>query len=204
MCNCTRSYSLSHHAREAVAEQRKMFETIDARLDAIQQQRPSGTGLQDSSVSKPAALGDSAQGIGSLLLGRLEWGAHLQGQQLDKIDWEMRLIRAILHPTDDQPGTMVSEVELSDDRLKLCYQRFLQRLEYSQMDDRHMKIDEAYEETFRWIWEQDDGTDRQWSSFPDWLESPTSLYWVTGKVSPLYISLPNSPTSTSELDERKW
>lgn len=157
-----------------------MLGTMDAKLDAMQQQRLSETDLPGSSIS-PVTPADSVQGIGSLLLDRLRRGAHLQGQPVDISGWEKRLITAILQSTDDQSGTRVVNSELSHDRLNLVNQRFLQKLEYRQMKDRHAKIDEAYEDTFKWIWERTPNTDQQWSSFPSWLEWPTSLYWVAGK-----------------------
>lgn len=78
-----RSDLLSRHAQEAVTEQRKMFDNIDAKLDAMHQQGASDTDLPDSSMPERAKSNNAANGIGSLLLDRLNWEARLQGQPVD-------------------------------------------------------------------------------------------------------------------------
>lgn len=185
----TRSYLYSRHARQAVVEQQTMLNVIDAKLDAIHQQDASDLNPPDLSMPERVPAEDSPDGMGSLLLNRLNWGAYLQGQPVEISGWEKQLVTAILQSTDDQSGTIVSQLKLSDDRLKLVHRRFLRRLEYAQMDDRHMRIEEAYENTFRWIWGREQNTEQQWSNFPNWLESPSQLYWVTGKVSATSIIL---------------
>lgn len=173
-------------------EQRKRFDVIDAKLDAIQQQDHSDTHLPASSMPERVAAEDSTRGIGSLLLNRLNWGVHLQGQSVDVSGWERQLVSAILQSTDKQLEKTTSTLDLSNARLQLVRRRFLQRLEYPQMDDRHVRIEKAYENTFQWIWESNPITEQPWSNFPNWLESDSSLYWVTGKVNapPIVLSRP--------------
>lgn len=160
-----------------------MFDAIDTKIEALQRQSAPKADLPDSLRPDHVAVNDSSRGTGTLLLEGLKLGAHVQGQSVDMENWELQLVQRILQHADDQSGPRFQRPELSDDRLELVHRRFLERIKYAQMDDRQTRIDEAYEQTFGWIWENNQSTDLQWSSFPDWLSSSSSLYWVTGKVS---------------------
>jgi hypothetical protein len=52
------------------------------------------------------------------------------------------------------------------------------------MADRHERIAEAYEETFKWLYRPpNEGTD-SWDDFVKWIEdgSQPNIYWITGKA----------------------
>ncbi|KAK1713466.1 hypothetical protein BDP67DRAFT_435703 [Colletotrichum lupini] len=59
---------------------------------------------------------------------------------------------------------------------------FLASFAYKVMDDRHSRIIEAHQETFRWIFEHPSAGFEKWSNFKDWLKSDSKLYWITGKA----------------------
>ncbi|KAK1503021.1 uncharacterized protein CCOS01_09179 [Colletotrichum costaricense] len=59
---------------------------------------------------------------------------------------------------------------------------FLASFAYKVMDDRHSRIIEAHQETFRWIFEHPSAGSEKWSNFKDWLKSDSKLYWITGKA----------------------
>jgi len=58
-------------------------------------------------------------------------------------------------------------------------------LKFSAMHHREEAIPKAYEDTFKWIFEDPRkyGEDGRWSSFPRWLESSENdVCWITGKA----------------------
>ncbi|KAK2613214.1 hypothetical protein N8I77_000140 [Diaporthe amygdali] len=69
--------------------------------------------------------------------------------------------------------------------------RFLQSLKYPDFNQRRNQIDNAYNETFQWIFvgnhEDGSGEDYEhfseikWASFSNWLRSTNTLYWISGK-----------------------
>ncbi|KAK4202850.1 hypothetical protein QBC40DRAFT_195481 [Triangularia verruculosa] len=59
-------------------------------------------------------------------------------------------------------------------------------LRFSSMHRRGESIPQAYKDTFSWVFEaprRDDQDGELWSSFPEWLEDPSTnqIYWITGK-----------------------
>ena len=50
------------------------------------------------------------------------------------------------------------------------------------MTDRHDRIVEAYERSFRWIYRDDEQRQSAWMSFVDWPEGGYDLYWITEKA----------------------
>lgn len=70
--------------------------------------------------------------------------------------------------------------KLTDEDVRLFNVSLLQWLRFSELDYRHEKISEAYEQTFEWIFRPP--PQNQWSDFIEWLESNTDhLYWISGK-----------------------
>lgn len=49
------------------------------------------------------------------------------------------------------------------------------------MDARQETVEEAHQETFRWIFDDRNEQQSGWSNFREWLDSPKQLYWITGK-----------------------
>jgi effector-binding domain-containing protein len=96
-----------------------------------------------------------------------------------------------------------------EEREQFTRSRILERLQFTFMNGRYEKIEEAYKKTFDWILQEngdqtvatsvtasgeapgDDRTDWEghqnprkigkWDSFTQWLHSQQSLYWITGK-----------------------
>jgi hypothetical protein len=64
-------------------------------------------------------------------------------------------------------------------------ERIIASLKFNAMEDRHERIAEAYKKTFEWIFSDPDTEPckkASWISFSKWLESSSSLYWITGKA----------------------
>lgn len=91
------------------------------------------------------------------------------------------LIAAIYQENEslDVRGAFPSIPRRRLDRLRTI---FLNRLCYSGMEDRELRIAKAYERTFEWIFSDQHPQQGRWISFKDWLESNSRLYWVTGKA----------------------
>lgn len=91
----------------------------------------------------------------------------------------------------------------NDQRQELFQSQILERLRFTEMEDRLETIAEAHKKTFDWIFY--DGQEyelrqnqspspeaaesvsnpiptRQWSNFPHWLRGEETLYWITGKA----------------------
>lgn len=73
----------------------------------------------------------------------------------------------------------------------LVHTKILKSLNYPTMKTRYEDVAEAYPKTFRWLF--DDSTtpvltslqsksERSWSSFTDWLQSGSGVYWINGKA----------------------
>ncbi|KAF2258488.1 hypothetical protein CC78DRAFT_526195 [Lojkania enalia] len=56
----------------------------------------------------------------------------------------------------------------------------LSTLRFLGMIDRHDSIPKAHRKTFEWIF-NDPEPQTTWTSFSSWLQSPSNLYWITGK-----------------------
>lgn len=67
-------------------------------------------------------------------------------------------------------------------REKQLGQRLIDTLHFSEMMDRQERIAEAYTKTFQWIYDEPRARDKDWSNFAEWLESDSTLYWITGKA----------------------
>ncbi|KAI1493928.1 hypothetical protein F5X96DRAFT_619896 [Biscogniauxia mediterranea] len=77
-----------------------------------------------------------------------------------------------------------ADVSLDKDDPDLC-KSILDSLVFQSLTHREKAISEAYEQTFRWVFE-DPRVDQQgkamWSNFPAWLQGDSdSMYWVAGK-----------------------
>lgn len=59
----------------------------------------------------------------------------------------------------------------------------LESLRFTAIGDRQNAIDEAYEKTFEWIFQENDPRDvRSWSNFTSWLKKGSGIYWINGKA----------------------
>lgn len=69
---------------------------------------------------------------------------------------------------------------LTADEFKRFNEGLLGWIRFTELQYRHEKIAEAYEETFQWIFKPQ--PEDHWSNFVDWTQSDTEpLYWITGK-----------------------
>jgi hypothetical protein len=58
----------------------------------------------------------------------------------------------------------------------------LNSLQFQAITAREERIAEAHVRTFEWIFESSRSSARPWSSFGDWLQTGSGLYWITGKA----------------------
>lgn len=73
-------------------------------------------------------------------------------------------------------------------KLENFARQLLRKLPFESMRRREEQVPEAHEKTFGWVFQppdaqhtEENGT-RSWTSFVDWLENGSSLYWITGKA----------------------
>ncbi|KPM46174.1 hypothetical protein AK830_g275 [Neonectria ditissima] len=97
--------------------------------------------------------------------------------------WSSSTVAAVTKtysPTQDELYFDVSE---HDDTF--CGNAITESLRFRSSDARETAIPNAYQQTYKWIFEkpqQGVRTQRTWSSFVSWLEEPsTDIYWITGK-----------------------
>jgi hypothetical protein len=55
-------------------------------------------------------------------------------------------------------------------------------LRFETMTHRYETISEAHQRTFEWIFRDPEEEDLPWSSFTDWAESGSGIYWINGKA----------------------
>ncbi|KAF6814856.1 P-loop containing nucleoside triphosphate hydrolase [Colletotrichum sojae] len=97
------------------------------------------------------------------------------------------IIHGIRRPQRDQDGESTmhdapAPIHISRKKEIDLQKRFLAKLQYRGMDSRQTRITEAQEKTFRWTFEAPPAGKRTWANFKEWLESDSSLYWITGKA----------------------
>ncbi|GKT94312.1 hypothetical protein Ct61P_12162 [Colletotrichum tofieldiae] len=112
----------------------------------------------------------------------------LDVQSGERLASAQRLRDGILRRILSTPGSTVHlaagdypTTDLSDPRQEELQAAFLASLVYDVMDDRHSRIIEAHEKTFRWLFQPPSEDTAKWANFKEWLESDASLYWITGK-----------------------
>lgn len=67
-------------------------------------------------------------------------------------------------------------------RLLMIEDGVLGSLSFTSISDRLESLDLPYHDTFQWIYEDQESSDRPWSSFVEWLRSGTGIYWINGKL----------------------
>ncbi|KAF6793382.1 P-loop containing nucleoside triphosphate hydrolase, partial [Colletotrichum musicola] len=97
------------------------------------------------------------------------------------------IIHCMRRPQRDQDGesTMhdaLAAIHLTRTRELGLQRRLLANLRYHGMDSWEARIIKAHKETFQWIFEAPPDGERTWANFSEWLESDSSLYWITGKA----------------------
>lgn len=125
----------------------------------------------------------SAEGIGPSLLDFLTSKIDPLDRANRKSDWQKSLVAALYQESENSPKSDISTPCVPDNRRETLVSVFLDRLCYFGMKDREERIAKAYENTFRWIWEDRFPSEKRWPNFIEWLESDSQkLYWITGKV----------------------
>lgn len=69
--------------------------------------------------------------------------------------------------------------------LKTCksaQEDLLSSLHYPEHAARRENVKPSWENTFQWIFQEDDGKPRRWSNFNEWLRDNSSVYWISGKA----------------------
>lgn len=113
-----------------------------------------------------------------------------------------------LHERFDQALEQVSkqhEREKQEQVDQELRNRFLERLRFADMNVRIQTVEEAYEETFRWVFDQPH-EDQKWSNFGLWLENGGGTFWISGKAGSGKSTLMNFIVQNPETKERldKW
>ncbi|KAH8784376.1 hypothetical protein BGZ57DRAFT_757700 [Hyaloscypha finlandica] len=79
-------------------------------------------------------------------------------------------------------------------------------LRFETMTNRYETISEAHQRTFEWIFRDPEEEDLPWSSFIDWTESGSGIYWINGKAgsgkSTLMRFIVDDPRTRGHL--QKW
>lgn len=70
----------------------------------------------------------------------------------------------------------LSSIQLSQQRRQHLEKIFVSRIRYDTIQERELTIKDAYQGTFRWIFDDEDT-----SGFKNWLSSDGKLYWIIGK-----------------------
>ncbi|KAI8936526.1 hypothetical protein NX059_006930 [Plenodomus lindquistii] len=136
----------------------------------------------------------------------------------DKTEQRVEVIRAVKVKRWDPSNSedvarfshlLQSDIVEQDVETRFC-EMVLARLFFTDMDHRYEAIPEAYENTFRWLFDQDrDSNGAGWDSYTDWLSANDghNIYWITGKPgsgkSTLMKYLSQEPQTTTYLENWK-
>jgi hypothetical protein len=139
--------------------------------------------MQTSLVSSMKKVNASTESIGERFLEFIKESQIWQGHYVTDCDrWRTEIIEAIHQDNSDFAG----QISLSHGKQeKLLLGKLIRLLRFEEMTDRHERIAEAYEETFQWIFNDEDVDSVEeptWSNFPKWLQAESTLYWITGKA----------------------
>ncbi len=124
----------------------------------------------------------SKEGIGVVLLEILTSDIGFARPSKVMQNLEKDLITAIYKKGGSGSMSLSSVPSISTHRHKDLYKIVLDRLRYPDMEDRKGRIVQAYEKTFRWIFQDALSQQNRWSNFREWLESDSQIYWITGKA----------------------
>jgi len=104
-------------------------------------------------------------------------------RDLDRsMKWQGELINAIYRSHAQKPSNaqLGKEPEnskyLDHGEMKFFKEIILKDLGFGELEDRHDRITEAHEKTFRWIYEEP-RTRKTWASFPRWMQSKKQYYF---------------------------
>lgn len=111
-------------------------------------------------------------GIGTAFLRRID----------ESERWQAELIRGIKRMQNQNPDFVSEEPSRWHQQDTLLFtEHVLSRLFFRNMEDRQHRIPEAYQQTYEWIFTDNNMISGKGSSYTDWLEKQSGLYWITGK-----------------------
>lgn len=120
------------------------------------------------------------QGLGSILIAYIVNGVNASSSgQLSQVLGD-RLLNAV-YDRGMPPINEDSVFNIPNNRRATLEKRFISKLRYDGMYDRELRVAEAHQETFHWIFETGE-QEQPWANFREWLESDQLLYWITGKA----------------------
>src|ERR1700753_2092784 len=99
-----------------------------------------------------------------------------------QLNWRRELISTIYEEHEDEDEQSHPPPTISSEKSEDLQTVFLDRLRFDAMDDRERRIAQAYDQTLRWVFEENQPEQKRWSNFVEWLEGDGSLYWITGKA----------------------
>ena len=168
----------SQQAQQSIEQQKDVL----SKLGAIRQQDCETSGIKDSLNIDHDAIGNAILGALQARIDESQPEGGIENTRADAETLQNALLSDILHDESSRNLTNdVSALALSRYRLQQLQKIFLSRLDYRGMQDRAERIAKAHEATFQWIFaDNSDQTDR-WTIFRHWLESDSTLYWITGK-----------------------
>ncbi|KXH42773.1 hypothetical protein CNYM01_03796 [Colletotrichum nymphaeae SA-01] len=175
--------SLLHSLREYAAKSEEQQIAILEKLDIIQDN--TGTLTSTSIVEGQEA---SWNAPGDAVIAFIVRSLDAEPEEREKSAMELRqgILQRILLNTSSRVNHSEEvgppSINLPRDREKQLQATILASFVYDVMDDRHSRIIDAHEETFRWIFEHPKEDPGKWSDFKDWLKSDDQLYWITGKA----------------------
>jgi hypothetical protein len=143
------------------------------------------------------------------LLGRIELLADNQKSRTDAVEEMKRIAKEVgADYTTQGPLTerIVRDVKQSEVKRRLAVaEAIIGSLWFPAMTDREEAIEEAHQETFKWIFEEQSGS-LPWDNFVEWLINGSGVYWVNGKAasgkSTLMRYIHNHPQTIKYLE--KW
>ncbi|KAH7166528.1 hypothetical protein EDB81DRAFT_853152 [Dactylonectria macrodidyma] len=101
----------------------------------------------------------------------------------EKRQWKEDLISSIRASHNEGDNNVESSTVYTDSE---TYEYFanlaISRMRFNEIRAREDDIADAYRKTFEWIFYDPKVEQNNWSSFIDWLQSDSSLYWITGKA----------------------
>ncbi|KAI9707887.1 MAG: hypothetical protein M1820_004493 [Bogoriella megaspora] len=180
---------------DEIHSQQQRLESIKQQLSLhilvlLREQSQKSLGQQEAILSQLVAVRSGAQQF-EAIMSRVEVqgvGPGIFEFLTDKIGpaernaWHSGLISTLHEGRGNSLGRDLSGLAISDARREALQSAFITRLRYPGIEDRQERVADAYKKTFRWIFEDQEGQVKPWSSFKNWLESDSPLYWMTGKA----------------------
>lgn len=80
---------------------------------------------------------------------------------------------------DNVIGKDYPDFRLSETKESSLRDQVIEDLRFREMDYRESVISEAYQDTFKWVFED---SDEKKTGFTTWLQSDSNLYWIAGKA----------------------